>query len=92
MLAAGRLSKARLRRMHDVLAGRVERGEASGIVTALSRRGEVHVDAIGMQETSWSSDPHEDMVAVLMVQRLFDDKVIEFHGDFWTLAYQAIDD
>jgi CubicO group peptidase (beta-lactamase class C family) len=42
--------------------------------------------------TSWASDPHEDMVAVLMVQRLFDPVVIDLHADFWTLAYQAIDD
>jgi CubicO group peptidase (beta-lactamase class C family) len=42
--------------------------------------------------TSWSSDPHEDMVAVLMVQRLFDPMVVDLHADFWTLAYQAIDD
>jgi CubicO group peptidase (beta-lactamase class C family) len=33
--------------MHDVLAGHVERGEVPGIVTLLSRRGEVHVDTIG---------------------------------------------
>jgi CubicO group peptidase (beta-lactamase class C family) len=42
--------------------------------------------------TSWASDPHEGMVAVLMVQRLFDRVVIDLHADFWTLAYQAIDD
>ena len=42
--------------------------------------------------TSWASDPHEDMVGVLMVQRLFDPVVIDLHADFWTLAYQAIDD
>ncbi len=33
--------------MHDVMAGYVERGEVPGIVTLVSRRGEVHVDAIG---------------------------------------------
>jgi CubicO group peptidase (beta-lactamase class C family) len=33
--------------MHDVLAGHVERGEVPGIVTLLSRRGEVHVETIG---------------------------------------------
>ena len=42
--------------------------------------------------TSWASDPHEDMVAILMVQRLFDPAVVDLHADFWTLAYQAIDD
>ena len=46
-MSAGGLSKARLGRMHDVMAGYVERGELSGLVTLVSRRGEVHVDAIG---------------------------------------------
>ncbi len=46
MSTAG-LSRARLGRMHDVMAGYVERGEVPGLVTLVSRRGEVHVDAIG---------------------------------------------
>src|SRR5260370_6206973 len=46
MSTAG-LSKARLGRMHDVMAGYVERGEVPGLVTLVSRRGEVHVDVIG---------------------------------------------
>jgi CubicO group peptidase (beta-lactamase class C family) len=33
--------------MHDVMAGYVERGEVPGIVTLVSRHGEVHVDALG---------------------------------------------
>ena len=37
------LSKTRLARMHDVMAGYVERGDVPGIVTLVSRRGEVHV-------------------------------------------------
>ena len=41
------LSKARLGRMHDVMAGYAERGDIPGLVTLVSRRGEVHVDAIG---------------------------------------------
>src|SRR6266481_2516467 len=48
MSTAG-LSKARLGRMHDVMAGYVERGEVPGLVTLVSRRGEVHVDVIGTQ-------------------------------------------
>ncbi len=48
-MSTGGLSKARLDRMHDVMAGYVERGEVPGIVTLVSRRGEVHVDAIGMK-------------------------------------------
>src|SRR5881296_2699524 len=45
----GGLSRARLARMHDVMAGYVERGEVPGLVTLVSRRGEVHVDVIGTQ-------------------------------------------
>jgi CubicO group peptidase (beta-lactamase class C family) len=41
------LSKTRLDRMHGVMAGYVERGEIPGIVTLVSRRGEVHVEALG---------------------------------------------
>jgi CubicO group peptidase (beta-lactamase class C family) len=41
------LSKARLDRMHDVMAGYVERGEIPGLVTLVSRRGAAHIDAIG---------------------------------------------
>ncbi len=40
-------SKARLGRMHDVLAGHVASGEVPGLVTLISRHGEVVVDAIG---------------------------------------------
>jgi CubicO group peptidase (beta-lactamase class C family) len=43
------LSEARLGRMHDVMAGFVARGELPGLVTLISRRGETHVDAIGMK-------------------------------------------
>ena len=46
-MSAGGLSEARLGRMHEVLAGYVERGEVPGLVTVVSRRGEVHVDTIG---------------------------------------------
>jgi CubicO group peptidase (beta-lactamase class C family) len=33
--------------MHDVMARHVERGDVPGLVTLVSRRGEVHVDAVG---------------------------------------------
>ena len=46
MRGAG-LSKARLERMHDVLAGHVERGALPGLVSLVDRHGDVHVDAIG---------------------------------------------
>jgi CubicO group peptidase (beta-lactamase class C family) len=45
--SAGGLSKSRLGRMHDVMAGHVAAGDMPGMVTLVSRRGEVHVDAIG---------------------------------------------
>ena len=40
--------------------------------------------------TSWSSNPKEDMVAILMAQRL--GFASDLYLDFWTSAYQAIDD
>jgi CubicO group peptidase (beta-lactamase class C family) len=45
--AAGGLSKARLDRMHDVMARHVEGGGVPGLVALASRRGEIHVDVIG---------------------------------------------
>jgi len=46
-MSSGGLSEARLGRLHDVMAGYVERGEIPGMVTLVSRRGSVHVDALG---------------------------------------------
>ena len=43
--------------------------------------------------TSWASDPAEDMVGILMTQRLWDSPSPPgVYLDFWTSAYQAIDD
>src|SRR3989442_9068302 len=61
MSTAG-LSKARLGRMHDVMAGYVERGEVPGLVTLVSRRGEVHVDAIGMKAVGESRPRRRDTI------------------------------
>ena len=52
----GGLSRKRLGRMHDVMTGYVERGEVPGLITLVSRRGELHVDAIGTMAYQ-SSDP-----------------------------------
>src|SRR6266446_5959870 len=41
------LSSSRLRRMHDVMAGYVDNGSMPGLVTLVSRHGEMQVDAIG---------------------------------------------
>src|SRR5205809_752415 len=43
----GGFSKDRLRRMNEVMAGYVKRGDVPGIVTVVSRRGELHVAAMG---------------------------------------------
>src|SRR5579872_377719 len=48
-LTPANFSTQRLRRMHDVVAGHVERGDVPGLVGLVSRRGEVHVEAIGVQ-------------------------------------------
>lgn len=52
------MSEARLGRMHDIMAGYVQRGEVPGIVTLVCRHGEVHVDAIGTKALG-SGDPIE---------------------------------
>src|SRR5436309_14916731 len=46
-MSTGGLSEERLDRMHEVMFGHVDRGNVPGLVTLISRRGEVHVDAIG---------------------------------------------
>ncbi|HZE75999.1 MAG TPA: hypothetical protein VE091_11870 [Gemmatimonadales bacterium] len=56
-MSVGGLSKARLGRMHDVMAGHVEHGEVPGIVTLVSRRGEVHVDAMGTKAVGGTDGP-----------------------------------
>jgi CubicO group peptidase (beta-lactamase class C family) len=62
MTKNGGLSEARLGRMHDVMTGYVERGEVPGIVTLVSRRGEVHVDAIGMKAVGGSDPMRRDTI------------------------------
>jgi CubicO group peptidase (beta-lactamase class C family) len=43
--------------------------------------------------TSWYADPQEEMLAILMSQRLWDSpKEPLLHRDFWSTVYQAIDD
>ena len=61
-MSIGGLSRARLARMHDVMAGYVGRGEVPGIVTLVSRRGEVHVDAIGMKALGGSDPMRRDTI------------------------------
>ena len=56
------LSKARLARMHDVMAGHVERSGVPGIVTLMSRRGETHVDAIGVKSIGGRDPMRRDTI------------------------------
>ena len=43
--------------------------------------------------TSWACDPAEDMIGILMIQRMgFGPEPAGMNADYWTLAYQAIDD
>lgn len=49
MAMSGGFSKARLGRMKSVLCGYIERGEIAGVVSLVSRRGETHVETLGMQ-------------------------------------------
>ncbi len=55
-MSGSAFSKAGLGAMHDVLAGHVTRGDVPGLVSLVSRRGEVHVDAIGTK-TIGGNDP-----------------------------------
>ena len=46
-MSATGLSRSRLGRMRDIMAGYVERGQVPGVVTLVHRRGETHVEAFG---------------------------------------------
>jgi CubicO group peptidase (beta-lactamase class C family) len=46
----------------------------------------------GLYGTSWSNDPAEDMTTILMIQRTHAGVSLPIERDFWTAAYQAIDD
>ncbi len=54
------LSESRLRRMHDVMAGHVERGAMPGVVTVVSRHGETHVDVIGTMAAGGAAPMRRD--------------------------------
>lgn len=49
-MSGGGLSKTRLARMREVMAGYVERGEVPGLVLAVSRRGEAVIESIGASD------------------------------------------
>jgi CubicO group peptidase (beta-lactamase class C family) len=58
----GGLSADRLRRLHEVMTGYVERGEVPGLVTLVARRGEGHVDAIGAMADGSDEPMHRDTI------------------------------
>ncbi len=61
-MSSGGLSKTRLGRLHDVMAGHVDRGDAPGLVTLVSRRGEVHVGVIGTKSVGGSDPIRRDTI------------------------------
>jgi CubicO group peptidase (beta-lactamase class C family) len=48
--------------MHDVMAGHIERGDMPGLVTLISRRGDVHVDAVGMMALGGTDPMRRDTI------------------------------
>jgi CubicO group peptidase (beta-lactamase class C family) len=51
------LSARRLDRMHQVLAGYVERGEVPGLVAVVARRGQVHAEVLGTMAAGGAGGP-----------------------------------
>ena len=62
VVPADGVSASRVNRMRDVMAGYVERGEVPGVVTLVSRRGKVHVDAIGTKAVGGSDPMRRDTI------------------------------
>jgi CubicO group peptidase (beta-lactamase class C family) len=61
-MSGGGLSASRLARMRDVMFGHVARGQVPGLVTLVSRRGETHVDAIGLKAADGSDPMRRDAI------------------------------
>jgi CubicO group peptidase (beta-lactamase class C family) len=61
-MGASGLSKARLERMHDVMAGYVDRGKVPGLVALVSRAGELRVDALGSLAVGGQSPVQRDTI------------------------------
>jgi CubicO group peptidase (beta-lactamase class C family) len=61
-MSSGGLSPARLGRMHDVMTGYVERGQVPGLVTLVSRHGEVYAEAIGTQAVGGAVPMRRDTI------------------------------
>lgn len=56
------MSETRLHRLHDAMAGHIERGLLPGIVTLVSRHGETHVDVIGTMDVDGSRPMSRDTI------------------------------
>src|SRR5690349_8866523 len=56
------LSRERLGRLHTNMTGYVERGEVPGIVTLVSRHGEVYVDAVGKKSLDGPDPMRRDTI------------------------------
>jgi CubicO group peptidase (beta-lactamase class C family) len=61
-VSAAAFSGARLARMHERMAGYVERGEVPGLVTLVSRHGHTHVDAVGTLALGAASPMRRDTI------------------------------
>src|SRR6185436_10395357 len=61
-MVGGGLSKERLARMRETMAGYVARSEVPGLVTAISRRGESHVEAIGVKAAGGNDAERADTI------------------------------
>lgn len=61
-MSNGGFSKLRLDRMHEVMTGYVARRELPGLITLVSRRGEVHVDVIGNKALEPSDPMRRDTI------------------------------
>ena len=61
MSTAG-FSKARLSRLHGVMAGYVERDEVPGLAALVSRRGETHAEVFGMKALGGSDPMQRDTI------------------------------
>ena len=61
-MKTGGLSRERLGRLHKSMMDYVERGEVPGIVTLVSRHGEVHVDVVGNQSLDGPDPMRRDTI------------------------------
>jgi CubicO group peptidase (beta-lactamase class C family) len=55
-------SRARLGRLHEIMAGYVERGAVAGVVALLCRHDEIHFEAIGVQDLDIGAPIRRDTI------------------------------